>query len=94
MIDRRTFLRTTLATAACTYIAPSMNLSSMDFNHPIQERYPDPAIVVLDKRFEKYYQFNASVERLWTGSRWAEGPVWFGDGRFLLYPPQIASGGS
>jgi gluconolactonase len=85
MIDRRTFLRTTLATAACTYIAPSMNLSSMDFNHPIQERYPDPAIVVLDKRFEKYYQFNASVERLWTGSRWAEGPVWFGDGRFLLF---------
>jgi gluconolactonase len=25
------------------------------------------------------------VERLATGCRWAEGPVWFGDGRFLLW---------
>jgi gluconolactonase len=28
---------------------------------------------------------NASVERLWTGARWAEGPVWFGDGKYLLF---------
>src|SRR5207248_3993517 len=27
----------------------------------------------------------AGVERLATGCRWAEGPVWFGDGRFLLW---------
>ncbi len=39
-------------------------------------RYPDPAIVTLDPRFGKYRQFNAAVERLWTGARWAEGPVW------------------
>jgi gluconolactonase len=25
------------------------------------------------------------VERIATGCRWAEGPVWFGDGRFLLW---------
>jgi len=25
------------------------------------------------------------VERLYTGCRWAEGPVWFGDGRYLLW---------
>jgi gluconolactonase len=30
-------------------------------------------------------QPNAAVERLWTGARWAEGPVWFGDGRYLLF---------
>ena len=41
--------------------------------------------MTLDPRFEKYRQFNAAVERLWTGARWAEGPVWFGDGRFLLF---------
>jgi gluconolactonase len=29
--------------------------------------------------------FNSAVERLYTGTRWAEGPVWFGDGRFLLW---------
>jgi len=39
----------------------------------------------LDPRFEKYRQGNAAVERLWTGARWAEGPIWFGDGRFLLF---------
>jgi gluconolactonase len=48
-------------------------------------RYPDPAIRVLDPRFERYRIHNAAVERLATGFRWAEGPVWFGDGRFLLW---------
>ena len=28
---------------------------------------------------------NAAVERLATGFRWCEGPVWFGDGRYLLW---------
>ena len=49
------------------------------------DRYPDPAIEILDPRFEKYRIFNAAVERLATGFRWAEGPVWFGDGRYLLW---------
>ena len=25
------------------------------------------------------------IERLATGCRWSEGPVWFGDGRYLLW---------
>ena len=49
------------------------------------ERYPDPAVRVLDKEFLKYRLPLASVERLATGFRWAEGPVWFGDGRYLLW---------
>jgi gluconolactonase len=48
-------------------------------------RYPDPAIEALDTRFEKYWLKQSAVERLYTGCRWAEGPVWFGDGRFLLW---------
>ena len=48
-------------------------------------RYPDPAVRVLDAAFEKYRLRLASVERLATGCRWSEGPVWFGDGRFLLW---------
>jgi gluconolactonase len=48
-------------------------------------RYPDPAVVVLDPRFAKYRVTSAAVERIATGMRWAEGPVWFGDGRFLLW---------
>lgn len=48
-------------------------------------RYPDPAIEVIDPRFAKYKIPNAVVERLWTGARWAEGPVWFGDSHYLLW---------
>ena len=47
--------------------------------------YPDPAIETVDPRFAKYKIQSAAVERLWTGARWAEGPVWFGDGRYLLF---------
>jgi gluconolactonase len=48
-------------------------------------RYPDPAIETLDRRFAKYRLGSAAVERLWTGGRWTEGPIWFGDGRYLLW---------
>ena len=48
-------------------------------------RYPDPAIEVLDPKFERLHIFSAGVERLATGLRWCEGPVWFGDGRYLLW---------
>ncbi len=50
--------------------------------HP---RYPDPAIEAVDERFEKYWLKQSAVERLYTGCRWSEGPVWFGDGRYLLW---------
>ncbi len=48
-------------------------------------RYPDPYVEVLDKRFEKYRINLASVERHFTGCRWSEGPVYFADGRYLLW---------
>jgi gluconolactonase len=47
-------------------------------------QYPDPSIHALDPRFEKYWLKLSAVERLATGLRWAEGPVWVGDGRYLL----------
>lgn len=47
--------------------------------------YPDPAVQSLDRRFAKYRIGNAAIERLYTGCRWAEGPVWFGDARQLLW---------
>ncbi|MEZ4556369.1 MAG: SMP-30/gluconolactonase/LRE family protein [Caldilineaceae bacterium] len=47
--------------------------------------YPEPALEVLDPRFEKYTIGNSGLEQLWTGARWAEGPVWFGDARCLLF---------
>src|SRR6187455_2927830 len=47
--------------------------------------YPDPAVESLEPRFDKYRIGSAVVERLWTGARWAEGPVWFGDLHCLLF---------
>lgn len=46
--------------------------------------YPDPAITALDPRFEKYWIKLGAIERIATGMRWAEGPVYVGDGRYLL----------
>ena len=48
-------------------------------------RYPDRRIETLDQRFARYKLPNAALEMLWTGGRWLEGPVWFGDGRYLLF---------
>ena len=48
-------------------------------------RYPDPAVEVVDARFLQYRIGNTAVECLYTGTRWAEGPVWFGDSRSLLF---------
>ncbi len=48
-------------------------------------RYPDPRIEVLDDRFLPLRLLSGTVEQLATGFYWAEGPVWFGDGRYLLF---------
>jgi gluconolactonase len=48
-------------------------------------RYPDPNIKVIDPRFPKYMLGNAAIERIVGGCRFTEGPVWFGDGRYLLW---------
>src|SRR4029077_16551987 len=49
------------------------------------QRYPDPAVRSIDPSFDKYRVTNGKIERLATGMRWCEGPVWFGDGRYLLW---------
>ena len=48
-------------------------------------RFPDPAIEIVDERFRPLIVGHEVVERLWTGGRWLEGPVWFGDGRYVLF---------
>ena len=49
------------------------------------ETYPDPAVEALDPRFEELTLFHAAVERLYHGTRWGEGPVWFGDQGALIW---------
>ncbi len=48
-------------------------------------RLPDPRIRVLDDQFLPLRLLSGTVERLATGFYWAEGPQWFGDGRYLLF---------
>jgi gluconolactonase len=54
-----------------------------DWNAP--GRYPDPDVVTLDPRFQRYILFNTPIQRLYTGSLWAEGPAWNGVGRYLVW---------
>jgi gluconolactonase len=48
-------------------------------------RYPDPDVVALDNRFRRYIVGNTVIQRLFTGTLWAEGPAWNGVGRYLVW---------
>jgi gluconolactonase len=78
--SRRQFLAVGAGAAAVTALAARGSAQWQP-----SQRYPDPAVKVLDPGFAKYRIGLAKVERLATGFRWCEGPVWFGDGRYLLW---------
>jgi gluconolactonase len=82
-MERRHFLNLAAAVTATMALEPVAFVANADTKNPVH--YPDPAIEVVDPRFAKYVVGNAAIERLYTGCRWAEGPVWFGDGRYLLW---------
>jgi gluconolactonase len=76
---RRNLIAAVGATAAATFTRTSLG------GWEPSERYPDPAIQILDPSFAKYRIAQTSVERLAAGMRWCEGPVYFGDARCLLW---------
>src|SRR5881409_3948998 len=78
MVSRRSFLAG--SGAAATLVA-----SRAFAQWQPSQRYPDPSIQIVDQSFARYRLNLAKVERLATGCRWSEGPVWFGDGRYLLW---------
>src|SRR5229473_656981 len=80
-IERRSFLAASAAAATLTSA-----VLGRDYGKNAQPtRYPDPDIVVLDKRFAKYKIGNSAIHRLHTGTLWAEGPAWSAVGRYLLW---------
>jgi gluconolactonase len=81
-LDRRGFLAAAAGLAAATTMAPDAFARNFGSNEPV--RYPDPDIVVIDKRF-KYKLGNTPIQRLYTGTLWAEGPAWNAVGRYLLW---------
>src|SRR5882672_9882473 len=81
LTPRRSFL--TLA-AGSGLAALGGEAAAQSFEFKPSQRYPDPAVQLLDPSFGKYRIYSSSLEQVGTGMRWAEGPVWFGDGRYLL----------
>jgi gluconolactonase len=84
--DRRAFLASAaLAGAALATGGFRARADDRDWSgqHPV--RYPDPDIVVLEPRFAKYKVGNTPIQRLYTGTLWAEGPAWNGVGKYLLW---------
>jgi len=91
-MERRTFMNVAAGAAAAGAFEPMAVARELERNGIGVDReqknpvaYPDPAVRVIDPRFAKYVVGNAAVERLYTGTRWSEGPVWFGDGGYLLW---------
>ena len=78
-ISRRTMLAGAGAAAATTLAGDAFAAWEES------SRYPDPRVQNLDPSFARYRVVQASVERLYTGARWSEGPAWFGDARCLLW---------
>jgi len=82
-MQRRAFMNLTASAAAAMAFTPLALAEEQERKPPVS--YPDPAVEIVNPRFAKYKVNSAAVERLYTGTRWAEGPVWFGDGRYLLF---------
>jgi gluconolactonase len=87
-LDRRSFLRTTLGAAALSRALLAQQTTSgppRSWSGDQLVRYPDPDVVTLDDRFRKYVVGNTVIQRLFTGTLWAEGVAWNGVGRYLVW---------
>ena len=81
-IDRRHFLAT-----AATAGAGLATATARDWSGNKPTRYPDPDLISLDPRFDKYKLGNTPLQRLYTNPNtlWTEGCAWNGVGRYLVF---------
>jgi gluconolactonase len=93
-LKRRTLLAAALGAAAAAAVparaqppaqSVSPNATPRDWSGREPVRYPDPDVVALDPRFQRYIVFNTAIVRLYMGSLWAEGPAWNGVGRYVVW---------
>jgi gluconolactonase len=80
-LPRRSFLKSAGGVALATLAGRA---AAQSFEFKPNQRYPDAAIQTLDPSFAKYRLYSSTVEQLGTGMRWAEGPVYFPAGRYVL----------
>ena len=84
-VGRRTFL-SAAATAAVT--VAGVKAFGRDYGpNAAPVRYPDPHLIVLDDRFNKYKLGNSAIQRVYHSKKmlWAEGPAWNGVGQYLVW---------
>ncbi len=80
---RRNFLKSAATLAAVTGM--STEAFARNFGPDAEPvRYPEPDVVVLDKRF-RYKLGNTPIRRHYKGTLWAEGCAWSGVGRYLVW---------
>ncbi len=94
-MKRRDFLTASCAAGAATATVPWGRFGQAraadkfardrDWTGNVPVTYPEPGVEVLDKRFAKYKIGNANIQRIATGQRWAEGPVYMRDWGCLLW---------
>jgi gluconolactonase len=86
-LTRRNLLTSAGAIVATTTL--SQTAVAQSFSFAPNQRYPDPAVQILDPSFAKYRIYSSTVEQVATGYRWAEGPVYFPgtgtDSGYLLF---------
>ena len=73
-----------LAAGAVAGAALARGAGAQSFPFTPNQRYPDPAVQILDPSFARYRIYSSTVEQLGTGMRWAEGPAYFPDAGHLL----------
>ena len=78
---RRHFLKTAAGTGLALAGGGAF---AQSFPFTPNQRYPDPSLLILDPSFTKYRIYSSTVEQVATGMRWAEGPVYFPEGGYVL----------
>jgi gluconolactonase len=81
-MNRRNLIVAAGATIAATALTRRADAQSFAFRP--NQRYPDPSVEILDPSFAKYRLYSSTIEQVATGMRWAEGPVYFPEGGYLL----------
>lgn len=83
-LSRRGLIAGAAAIAGLTAMAPEALARNFGAgSEPV--RYPDPDIISLDPRFNGLKLGNTPIQRIHTGTLWAEGPAWNGAGRYLIW---------
>jgi gluconolactonase len=89
LLSRRSAIQTAVAVAGAAALGSAFTGSAAAQNNtdfdPGDRRYPDPDIIILDPRFARYRVGNTPIQKLWSGTLWAEGPAWSGVGKYLVW---------